>query len=85
MGPSTESVAGPLQGERDLGASMGPSNFVDGEETPWAMSPSHTVPLQWGRRTSSTESHPVDAAQVAEESRLQWGRRTSSTERIATW
>ena len=60
-------------------ASMGPSIFVDGDpNTPIAMAPA--VPtLQWGRRSSSTETiYAGDVRMFL--SQLQWGRRSSSTE-----
>ena len=60
-------------------ASMGPPLFSDGNPRHASLIASQPVALQWGRRSSATETTgTADVAAVT--SLLQWGRRSSATE-----
>src|SRR5215510_14421176 len=65
--------------ERATEASMGPSIFIDGESSSMRRIRTWVRSLQWGRRSSSTESLCFGGA-VESARTLQWGRRSSSTE-----
>src|SRR5438046_603826 len=60
-------------------ASMGPSIFIDGDVTERAAAWGFSQ-LQWGRRSSSTETVMDLSGSDHYVYRLQWGRRSSSTE-----
>ena len=81
MGPSIfiDGDDGRLSAPLELSvASMGPSIFIDGDASQ-TMRAARGGWLQWGRRSSSTETASFHTrARAAAE--LQWGRRSSSTE-----
>src|SRR5215510_1462971 len=88
MGPSIF-IDGEMPPPPRLGAgtaaSMGPSIFIDGEERLASSSPSDRLALQWGRRSSSTESSLTASPPAPGWNALQWGRRSSSTESNHQW
>ena len=64
-------------------ASMGPPLFSDGDACRILLVENDLKQLQWGRRSSATETNHI-ARMDAEIGKLQWGRRSSATETLET-